>query len=304
MMYNQVIMIFPQGGRTYAALVTLDRLYKEYDLNRSSHTTKSGAQVKNHTPTNVTNILSRFNENRPVPSEAGRTSRGSLYAVEALLEMLKTTKIGKNEESKRKALLKRMMEHLVSVAGEYHERARIAVEYNPSFNAAQIISETLDLANNKTGAVAQHLVGAKLQIRFPEIQIPNFAASTADVQTKRRGDFQINDTVFHVTVSPNDGHYKKCAADVRSGFRVYLLVRNEMRVAAEQTAHISHSDKISVQSIETFVGQNLDELASFSKKAFKTKFRELLEIYNRRVKEIESDKSLLIEIPENLNDQN
>lgn len=290
----------PIRGRIFGALVTLNRLIENYDLDRKAHTTKSGAQVKTQTPHKVKSILADLGEKRPIPSEAGRTNRGSLSAVEDLLNVLKSTKLSNLDESVRKNIIKRMMQHLVWIAGEYHERARIAVEYDPTRNASQIIRDTLDLADDKTGAVAQHLVGAKLQIRFPNIEIANYATSAADIQTGRRGDFEVNDTIFHVTVSPNDGHYEKCAKDVHDGYRVYLLVRDDIRIAAEKIAHTSHSDKITVQSIESFIGQNLDELSDFSSQHFKNQFRKLLELYNKRVSEVESEKSLLIEIPSNL----
>ena len=297
----------PVRSRVYAALVTLDRLLENYDLDRKTHTTSSGAQVKMQTQHNVSNILARFGETRPITSEAGRTSSGSLHAVEELLEALKLTCLDELDKQRRNTVLTRMINHLVWLAGKHaaaeeRTKARIAVEYDPTQNASQIVSDALEGAEHKAGAVAQHLVGAKLQLRLPDVEIPNYGYSTADVQTGRRGDFEVNDTVFHVTVAPNDGHYKKCASDVRGGYRVYLLVRDDVRVGAEQIAHQSHSERIAVQSIEAFIGQNLDELSGFSKSTFEKRFLKLLELYNKRVAAVEADKSLLIEIPENLPD--
>jgi hypothetical protein len=224
----------PVRSRVYAALVTLDRLLDDYNLDRQVHTTSSGAQVKMQTPHNVSKILARFGETRPIPAEAGRTSSGSLHAVEELLEALQLTSLDESGNEARNAVLTRMMEHLVWVAGEYaedecHERARIEVEYDPTRNATQIIADALDTAENNAGAVAQHLIGAKLQLRLDGIDIPNHGYSTADVQTGRRGDFQINDSVFHVTVAPMDGHYKKCVKDLRAGYEVHLMVRDSMK---------------------------------------------------------------------------
>lgn len=292
----------PVRSRVYAALVTLDRLLKNYNLDRKAHTTSSGAQVKMQTPHNVSKILARFGETRSVPAEAGRTSRGSLYAVEELLDVLRRTRLDELGDEARNAVLTRMMEHLVWVAGEYHERARIEVEYDPTRNATQIIADALDKAESKAGAVAQHLVGAKLQLRLPDIEIPNHGYSTADVQTGRRGDFEINDSVFHVTVAPMDGHYQKCVKDLRAGYEVHLMVRDSMKGSIRQIAHETHDPNISVQSIEGFIGQNLNEIAAFSRDAFKKQFKALLDLYNERVAAVEADKSLLIDIPENLSD--
>lgn len=50
----------------------------------------------------------------------------------------------------------------------------------------------------KEGPAAQHLVGAKLALRFPDMKVSNASYSTADDQSGRLGDFQIGDTSFHV----------------------------------------------------------------------------------------------------------
>ncbi len=60
------------------------------------------------------------------------------------------------------------------------------------------------------------------------------------------------------------------------------------------------SGQIGVESIESFVATNIEEISLFLKKKVVHGMRGLLEIYNRRVSECETDKSLLIEIPRNV----
>ena len=55
-----------------------------------------------------------------------------------------------------------------------------------------------------------------------------------------------------------------------------------------------------VESIESFVKQSVEEMASFSQDELNAKFYELLLAYNARVEAIEVDKSVMIEIPPNL----
>ena len=43
-------------------------------------------------------------------------------------------------------------------------------------------------------------------------------------------DFQLNDCVFHVTVSPNSGHYDKRQSNLADGLRVFLLVPDRVLV--------------------------------------------------------------------------
>jgi hypothetical protein len=52
--------------------------------------------------------------------------------------------------------------------------------------------------------------------------------------------------------------------------------------------------------MESFIATNIDELSEFDGEKLVSGLRRLLETYNRRVDEVELDKSLLIEIPRNL----
>ena len=58
--------------------------------------------------------------------------------------------------------------------------------------------------------------------------------------------------------------------------------------------------RISVQAIESFLAQNLDELTVFDSTRKARKLKQLLDTYNDRVNETENDKSMLIELPRNL----
>jgi hypothetical protein len=152
----------------------------------------------------------------------------------------------------------------------------------------------------KEGPVAQHLVGAKLQLRFPDIAVGNESYSTADEQLGRPGDFYIGDTAFHVTVAPMIGVYEKCKHNLENGYRVFLLVPERAVTGARQNAELMGPGRIAVESIESFVGQNIEELSYFSRDKLKNGFRRLLETYNDRVDAAETDKSMLVEIPRNL----
>jgi hypothetical protein len=290
----------PHRGRNYAALVTLNRLVDDYNLERSEHKTPSGSSVKRLTQHNVSNILERFGETREPLEEAGRTSRGTLDAVEDLLQSLQSTDLEDLPPEDRRETLNRMMEMCVEVEEEYHDRARVEFEYRPSDSASRVVSKVIEAAGKKRGAVAQHLVGAKLDLRLENEDIPTHSAYAADDQTDRRGDFNVNDTVFHVTISPKDRVYEKCESDINNGYRVYLLVPEQVRTAAKETVDNMYSNQITVKSIESFVGQNIDEISEFSDSLFDDHMENLIEVYNRRVDSAEADKSIMIEIPPNL----
>jgi len=170
-------------------------------------------------------------------------------------------------------------------------------------SAAQIVSDLLDEAQrrNVTGAVAQHLVGAKLALRFPELAIENHAATTADRQLNRPGDFAINDTAFHVTVAPGERVIQRCEDNLRGGYRPRLLVRGSRLAAARQLAELRDlHTRIGITAIEEFVAQNIEELGAFGNEAIARGFRHLFERYNERVRAVETNLAILIDIPANL----
>jgi hypothetical protein len=97
-------------------------------------------------------------------------------------------------------------------------------------------------------------------------------------------------------------HIEKCKSNLENGFRPYLLVpAGEVLNRANIMAELGGlGGSIAILSIETFVGQNVDEIAGFQQARLESDFRRLLEEYNRRVGEVEHDPSMLIEIPQNL----
>lgn len=62
----------------------------------------------------------------------------------------------------------------------------------------EVIADILETAQqrNQSGPVAQHLVGAKLALRFPHLEVGNFAYSAADDQAGRAGDFQLGSAAY------------------------------------------------------------------------------------------------------------
>lgn len=145
--------------------------------------------------------------------------------------------------------------------------------------------------------IGQHLVGAKLQKRHEHCAIPNHPAHAADVQTDRPGDYTIHNVVYHVTASPSQAVMQKCEANIRTGKRPVLLVPQDKKAAAEAFADLAHIDnQIDVISIEDFVAVNIIEMSVGAKTDFFQILKEIIEIYNKRLSEVETDMSLRIEI--------
>jgi hypothetical protein len=292
----------PANGSIATALVVLNRLKENYNLDFKTHVADGGMQIKGASGSAVAAILKSFNEERSFAKEGGRTNRGGPSEVKSLLEALKDLNLESTTEKKRNDVLSCMQAFLVERVQDFHNRQKIKLTFNPSLSTWHIVHDLLVLATSegKGGFVAQHLVGAKLQLRFPEIKISNESTSTADMQTQRPGDFLIGQTAFHVTVAPMPAVFDKCKNNISQGYKPFLLVPDSKLIGTRQNAQYVSEQQISVESIESFVSQNINEMSAFEKDRLTQCFKDLVRIYNQRVDEIETDKSLMIELPSNL----
>ena len=292
----------PARGSVAACLVVLERLRKDFVLDLNAHRAKGGAQLQGLSSGALKPILARYGETRVFLGEGGRTNRGGPAAVESMFDLLREMNIDDAGPARRTDVIDALQSFLVEKVKAYHERKRLSFVYDPALSTRAIVFRLLFEADavGKAAPVSQYLVGAKLQRRFPNIEVSNDRCDAADASSGRYGDFLIGDTAFHVTISPSPGHFAKCKANLEAGKRVFLLVPENKVIGARQNAELVVADRIAVESIESFVGTNVEELSVFGSQPLIGEFRQLLELYNKRVAEIEVDRSILIEIPPNL----
>ena len=293
---------FPAKGTMAGALVVLERLKEEYDLGIDAHTAEGGSQIKGASGAAVRKILADFDETRQFVSEGGRTNRGLRGDIEAMLGALEPLELEKLAKTKRYKIILDCQGFLVDQVREWHGRQRLEIAFDPSMTTRDLVQQILAKAKEReqSGQVAQYLVGAKLALRFPDFEISNDSYSTADQQLGRPGDFLVKDTAFHVTMTPMDKVYGRCKKNAEDGLRTYLLVPDDHVQSARRRAKDEVPGRVAVESIESFVGQNVEEMAAFSQAELNAMFYQLLVIYNERVDAIEVDKSVMIEIPPNL----
>jgi hypothetical protein len=291
-------------------LVMIDHMAGDFPLEEQHYLTSS--QVRTLGGSRIRAILSDHGESRQFTSEGGRTSRGTVALARELAEVLNTS-LGAEPYLASPSEYQEEIRYLLRtwfvarVRTDYFDRQRIeADELDPNKPSRRAIAELLQAARVRggyaAGAVAQHLIGAKLSLRFPDRDIGKESYSTADRQTDRPGDFLVGDTAFHVTMSPGDSLMSnRCRDNLQNGFRPLVLVPEDRVEAARQlAANADIGDRVAVSSIEEFVGNNIEEIATFTATQIRSGLRELLERYNERVQEVEPDPSLQIEIPENL----
>jgi hypothetical protein len=295
---------FPPKGTISGSLVVLESLKKEYDLLLDSHTAKGGAQIRGASGSAVQKILVSFGENRQFTTEGGRTNRGLRGDISTLLETLRPLNLDRLSDDERNEILKQMQVILVEKVRDFHKRGKIRLVFSSQKTTHQVVTEILQIAKSEGtwGPVAQHLVGAKLQLRFPDNLVSNRSYSTADQSHSMPGDFYVGNTAVHVTVSPSLSHYQRIDENLAHGLLVYLLVPDLVLLGARQNVREDIRERVSVVSIESFVSQNIDEMAAFSESARCREIARLLKEYNRRCTEVEMDQSLLIEVPQALRD--
>jgi hypothetical protein len=292
-------------------MVMIDHMAASFPLTDAAYVSPQGSQVKELGGAKIREILARYGETRPFRSEGGRTSRGSLPLAREFATLLNTNSGASPyqtaSDSDQEAARERMQRWIVTLLqDQYFNRQRIEAELDHrrpvKFAVRMLLAAASERGGTTAGAVAQHLVGAKLSLRFPGQVISNESYTTADQQTERPGDFLVGDTAIHVTMSPGDNLMSnRCRSNLQAGYRPLVLVPEDREAAARQLADNAGLDeKVYVNSIEDFVGQNIEEIAGFSDTGIKTGLRALLERYNERVQAVESDPSLRIKIPENL----
>lgn len=292
----------PARGSIAISLVLLERLKTNFDLNVGGHLAGGRAQIQGASGTAIQRILAAFGETRPFVSEGGRTNRGTPAVAGALLAAIQAARLNNLSDEARAAVLHECQAFLVDKVRVFHSQERIKPDFDPAASTRQFVSDLLARAEEtgKRGPVAQYLVGAKLALRFPDAELRNDVYAAADDPSGAPGDFVVGDVAFHVTVAPTQGHFDKCARNLREGRRVFLLVPDAMLVGARQLAELAAAGRIAVESIESFVGQNIEELSGFATSQLADGLCRLLETYNARVDEIENDKSMMVEIPHNL----
>lgn len=287
-----------------SGLAVAELLRSEYPLTVDSIKSEKNSQVKGLSGTLVKHILYRFGETRKFTSEGGRTSRGTLViATDLALSLTEALSTYDMTKEKQEAVAEALQEFFVEkIQRDYFDKKRIEVLIDSEKPVSAIVSDILDAAKARvdmpTGTVAQHLVGAKLELRFPNLEIGRDKANAADLQTNRQGDFQLGTTAFHVTVAPSAKLADRAKANILQGYRPVMLVSSStVSFAVGLFESEGIGDKVNVQSIESFVGNNIEELGEYDFPNIRLGVAQLIRTYNERIRTCEIDQSLRIEEP-------
>ena len=287
-----------------SGIAVAELLRQQFPLKRETLRTDNQSQVRGLSGSLIKRVLSEHGETRKFTSEGGRTSRGTLALAESLAESLADALVAYSlSEEDRKAVADALQQHFVDcIRRDYFDKKAIEVNIDYSKPISGTIEDILAAASARadqpTGVVAQHLVGAKLELRFPDLTIGRDNANAADLQTARQGDFEIGNSAFHVTVAPSARLIERVEENMRDGYRPIVLVdKGKVAFAAGLFDSEGLKDSVEVNSIEVFVGANVEEIGEFSSEGIKAGLANLVRKYNQRIAVCEADQSLKIKEP-------
>ncbi len=276
-------------------IVVLDHLRRSCPLSRDEIVSQGG-EISG-TRSGLAKILEAYEIPNTYLKEA--TTRQGHQDGQRLLEKLEWgKKLTSMPSETREKLLLECIEDLREVACEWLRRQSLKFDVDRRHAPTTWISVILENAKGRSGGVVeQHLVGAKLARSYLDVNIPNHPAHAGDKQTERPGDFEISRIVYHVTSAPSRNVLQKCAANVMVGLSPVLLVpRGQLNKATVLAQDEGVDKQVSVLSIEDFIALNIIELATDENKDFFSILQEIVEIYNNRLLEVETDLSLQIEV--------
>jgi hypothetical protein len=278
------------AARLQTALALLERLRELPNLQLAQHLSEAGQSLISH-ETYGDNAHKRLSLEK-INKNHGRRSSSIRDWGQGLLDLLKEEQFERLNDKRRASLLdcaqERMAEHLRGILNLEPLTVRVKGR-----SAEAVIAEALAQAESKgrMAMVAQYLVGAKLQLRFPSKLdlIKVLPANKGDRKSRsdeqqRRGDFDLGEYVIEVTVAPPDAKHMDQVATILedADAEVWLLVRGDRLQFWKAEIEGAELDqrRVVVASIELFVGQNVTELGDLSAKGKAEQLDKLFRIYN------------------------
>lgn len=277
-------------ARLQAALALLERLREYPSLKLSDHQLPGNNGVTSH-ETFGASAHKRF-ELDPINKNHGRRSCNLAQWGQPLLDVMKSADFVDASPEQREKLITQAQGMLIGPLRDIIEQDPLEARIKGR-SAEAIVAEILQDADEKgkLGDVAQYLVGAKLMLRLKR-EIPVHSANKSDRKHRadeaaKWGDFVIENAVIEVAMgSQDDKHLQQIEEIVENTDKeVWLLTRKDREAGWKDAIKGSSdikSDRVVVNSVESFVGQNITELAGFSAVEKVKQLKELFELYNTR----------------------
>jgi hypothetical protein len=165
-------------------------------------------------------------------------------------------------------------------------------------HTARFVPALLEAVTNRSnGRVEQALVGAKLQLRFPETDVPIHTGYAGDRQTGRESDYEVGNIRVLVSVSPSQAHFASAELLAKGGRDVYLVVSDRALESAKRRIRVGGQEgPVTVDSVSRYVTSNMKETSHQLRINARETCVRLVAEYNRRIA-AENDHSLQVVDP-------
>lgn len=289
-----------KGPLCVALVITRKAIKSGLPLDSAKLVTAAQGQVLGLGKSAVQAILGDHGITKVLATEGGRTSRGSMGNMQDYVAFLNSLTKGNSLD------LKAIEAWWADRVRDYFESSPLKLKVDTGSSLKACITGIFDEAKKRQsqnrgstvlGAVMQHLVGAKLEVLYPDQTIQHSGYSVADSPTGRSGDFQIGDCVIHVTTAPGAAVIQKCSDNLDKGLRPLVISTNAGAALAETLAEeLGINRRLEVLDITQFLVANMLEWTGFNGSQRRHTFEELIDRYNAIVEACETDPSLKIEV--------
>ncbi len=289
-----------KGSLSLVLVLTNRVALKKPPFDPQDFLTRQGGQVAGLSRAAVQSVLRKYGISRVLSEEAGRTSRGGIRRMKAYLALL-------NEMYESQVFDLDFIEAWwVDRVKDYFAAKPLRLKMDPASNLRSIVAALIETAFERqkqtpgtmlAGAVMQHLVGAKLTLILPGMQIEHQGFSTADAPGARKGDFLVGDTAIHVTTAPTEALIRKCIRNLEDNLHPLILTtQSGAGGAAALAKNADAADRIEILEIDQFIAANVYEWSGFVHSGRSHSMKELIDAYNRIVEKCETDPSMKISI--------
>lgn len=102
---------------------------------------------------------------------------------------------------------------------------------------------------------------------------------------------------YHVTANPGRDVIQKCKANVESNRHAVLVVPREKEAHARALAEVEGiGNRITILVLEDFIAENVIEISTEKQTDFFATLKDIIEEYNHRIEEAETDMALKIDL--------
>ena len=173
-------------------MVVLDHLLKQCPVVKED-VVSQGGEIK-RARSGLGNVLEKHGIPKKYLKEV--TTRQGHQDGQRLFELLDWgKKLSSLPENERNDILHDMVGVLANFGQDWMKRQNLKLDIDRRHTPTAWIHQIVENAKSRSGGIVeQHLIGAKLERRYKDKEIPNHPAHAADIQTARDGDGLISNS--------------------------------------------------------------------------------------------------------------